>query len=568
MLVELELADFVILEGAALRFGSGLNVITGETGTGKSILCDALGFLVGARGEVGWIRQGSRGLSVRGLFDVDRLPEAAAAAERLGCRAGDGRLEIRREMGSSGRSKNWVQGKAMKVADLKMIGSELLAIHGQGEHRRLLEPTAQLELVDRYAGALAQREAYASVRGIWLEEAQRYREAKDRLTDLSEKKDWYRAQVDEIDAARICPGEEEALRGSRDGARNQTRTLEARGRADRLLFEDEGSAIDRLETILDSIGSLGERWESFHGELTAARDALRRAHRLLPEAEPLPEEDPTAIEDRLALLARLKKKYGNSEESILEHRSKLVGFLEDEESLGERLAAMEKRLEEVRTRAADAAVLLRKRRQGIAQPLCRAVMAELKSLGMTGAVLELLLDEETSDDAEGLPVGKRRLKAFPDGIDVGWFHLRPNPGEGAGPLAAIASGGELSRTLLALLSVLGGREQPRTAIFDEIDAGIGGATARAVASRLERLALDRQTLLVTHLPVIASRAECHFRVVKRRKGSRTIASVGTLDSEERIGELARMLAGEVDSRIARRHAAELLAASGGGGQTG
>jgi DNA repair protein RecN (Recombination protein N) len=413
--------------------------------------------------------------------------------------------------------------------------------------------------VDRFAGAWSLRETYAASRQRWVEARERLREARRRLAEISEKEDWFRAQIEEIDTARLQPGEEVALLERRARAQELSRSSEARATTDRILFEEDGSALDRIETALDRLGKVAAEWDAFRTEIEAARAALRRAHRMLPDVEAIEDQSVAETDERLRLIGKLKKKYGGSEAAVLEHRSDLAAALAEAELLKERLAVMEEETQKERRTTADAAGRLRRARKEVRDPLVRAVMAEMKSLGMAGAVLDLVMEQTPAEGEESLCVNGVEVACFKDGVDRAWFRLRPNPGEGAGPLAAIASGGELSRSLLALLTVLGSREEPRSAIFDEIDAGIGGATARAVAGRLERLAADRQVLLVTHLPVIASRAGTQFRVEKKRKARRTLATIAPLDRQERIGELARMLAGQVDSKIARRHAASLLA---------
>jgi DNA repair protein RecN (Recombination protein N) len=562
LLLSLRLESFVIVAEAELAFGPGLNAVTGETGTGKSILIDAIGFLAGERADADWIREGADSLVVEGLFAVERLPGAVAAATRNGCPPADMRLHLRREMTRGGKSKAWVQGRSVRLSDLREIGEQCLAIHGQGEHRRLLDPGAQLELVDRFAGALALRDAYAAARARWVEAEQECQRASVRLAELADKEEWHRFQLDEIDAANPALGEEANLREKRVGAAAGRKATEVRGGLEALLFDDDGSAGDRLETALHNIGGLGDGWRPFRDEIAAAREALRRARKLLPAQDDGADIDLDKIEERLSLLARLKKKYGATEEAILERRARLCELIDETDRLRERAVGLEKERDQARSMAATAGLALRKARAGAAPALTSAVSAELHALGMSQAVLDLVLDEEVSEGPASLPVSGRLLRAFADGIDRGWFRLRPNPGEGAGPLASVASGGELSRSLLAILAVLGSREEPRTAIFDEVDAGVGGGTAVAVARRLESLARDRQVLLVTHLPLIACRASSHFRVEKKERGGRTYARVTPLDREERIGELARMLAGEVDSSIARRHAEELMKGAG------
>jgi DNA repair protein RecN (Recombination protein N) len=285
---------------------------------------------------------------------------------------------------------------------------------------------------------------------------------------------------------------------------------------------------------------------------------------LPPEDPATGEEDDDRIEERLARLAKLKRKYGGTIEDVLARREKLAGLLSETENLRIRSEGADEERARAIAAVAQAGLRLRDARRGAMKRFGDAVTGEIQELGMGGAILDVVLEEEFEDGPEGVPVSGRTVAEHPDGIDIGWFRLRPNPGEGAGMLASVASGGELSRVLLALLVVLGEKEEPRTAIFDEVDAGVGGAAAAAVARRLTTLSKRRQVLLVTHLPLIACRAATHLRVEKESAGDRTRARVRVLDREERIGELARMLAGEMDSAIARQHAEALIVSAATG----
>jgi DNA repair protein RecN (Recombination protein N) len=568
VLRRLRCEEFVIVAEAEIAFGPGLNVITGETGTGKSVLIDAIGFLAGGRAEVGWIREGASGLAVEGTFEIDRLPAASAIAAELGAEAEGGTLRLRREIGENGRAKAWAGGRAVRVGDLRRLGEQLIAIHGQGEHRRLLDPAVQLMLLDRFAGAIPLREQYAARRDRWRDLAADGAASIARLSDLSEKEEWHRFQHDEIAEAQLVPGEEEILREKRDAAAGRRRVSEARGEIERILFEEEGSAAERIETALHRLGpSMEGEWGELRSEIESAREALRRARRILPfpPGDAADDEDLDGIEERLSRIAKLKKKYGGSIEAVLDRRAALASLLDETERLRARCAAFDRELAEAAAATAASGLALRKRRGEIAPSLSRAVTRELRDLGMAGASFDVVIEEEAclADDPDSLRVDDGTVRARTDGIDRGWFRLRPNPGEGAGPIGEIASGGELSRALLGIVAVLGASDEPRTAIFDEVDAGVGGATATAVARRLTRIAQDRQVLLVTHLPLVACRAARHFRVEKGERGGRTIAGIATLDREGRIGELARMLAGEGDSAIARRHAVALMESAAG-----
>jgi DNA repair protein RecN (Recombination protein N) len=569
VLRRLRLEEFVIVDEAEIEFGSALNALTGETGTGKSIVIDAIGFLAGGRGDAAWVRSGASTLAVEGIFEIGRLDDAAAVAIRLGCPPSDGVLSVRRELTTAGRAKAWVQGRSVRLGELRELGEQLLAIHAQGEHRRLLDPAAQLELLDRFADAMALRERYEQARASWLAAVHLEAEASVRLAELSDKEEWHRFQFDEIEAAGIMPGEEERLREAQTRLAHRHRALEVQAELTGILFEDEGSALERIETALHRLSGLGDAYRELRGELEAARDALRRARREgSAEAAEAEEDSLETTEERLSKIVRMKKKYGGSEESILERRDRLAALLEETDGLRTRLDGMARERTSAADSAAAAAMALRKARRAAGPRLGKAVSAELQALGMAGAALDVVLEEEESTEDATLSLEGRSVRSFQDGCDRGWFRLRPNPGEGDGPLAEVASGGELSRALLALMAVLGAREQPRTAIFDEVDSGVGGATAGAVARRLETLARDRQVLLVTHLPLVACRAQRHLRVEKSERKGRTNARIAALDREERIGELARMLAGEVDSEIARKHAVALMEAAAAGKEIG
>lgn len=570
MLRTLRLEEFVIVAEAEIAFSPGLNVITGETGTGKSILIDAIGFLAGGRAETGWVRDGAGGLAVEGTFEIDRLPGAAAIASDLGAEIEkDGRLRIRRELAAAGRGKAWIGGRGVRITDLRALGEQLIAIHGQGEHRRLLDPTVQLMLLDRFAGASPLRDAYAMARERWTSLAREAAVAHARNRELAEKEEWHRFQFDEIAEAHLAIGEEDALREKHHAAAETRGLEEARAEIERVLFEEEGSTADRIETVLHRLGggpgTAGDAWRDFRAEVEGARDALRRARRILPSGvnDAETEDDLASIEERLLRIGRLKKKYGGSIESVFERKASLAALLDETERLRARCEGIDREVRDAGAAVATAGLRLRKARHDLAPSLARAVTRELRDLGMSGALFDIVLDEEVAasagEEVDGvIEVDGRLLRAFVDGIDRGFFRLRPNPGEGTGPLGEIASGGELSRALLGILAVLGAQEEPRAAIFDEVDSGVGGATATAVARRITAIARDRQVLLVTHLPLVACRATRHFRVEKAERGGRTLATVSPLTREERIGELARMLAGEGDSAIARKHARAMM----------
>jgi len=577
MLQEIHIQNYAVIESLEVEFHPGLNVLTGETGSGKSILVDALTLALGGRASPDVIRTGAERATVTAVFRAEETggsgPPWAFWLERYSV-GGETEAEIilRREIQTGGRSRLLVNDEPVTLSGARELAPLLVEVHGQGEHAALVQREAQLELLDAFA---CTRDRVTSVRELYA----RRREFEREWTGLNQNEqerlraiDLLRFQVDEINGARLEPGEDERLERERSVLRNLEKVRAAAAGAYATLHEEEGSALARLaaaEHALDDLARYDRALDSHREPLAAARSTLDDLALALGNYLERLEADPgrlDEIEDRLALLDRLKRKYGGT----LEEMAAFAGRAREELS---RLEHADERREEVR-RELDAAgeayrkvaAALSRERRAAAFRLAAEVQRELAQLGMEKARFEVGFDRAGSLPDPESAGETTNLIGGPSGVDRITFDVSPNPGEELRPLDRVASGGEISRLMLALKTVLAGaasresRESAaRTLVFDEIDAGIGGQVADCVGERLKRLARENQVLCVTHLPQIACFADHHFSVEKIERGGRTFAAVQYLATQrERALELARMLSGRRITDAGIEHAATLL----------
>ncbi len=556
MLRELRIRNFAVIESVAVDFRPGLNVLTGETGAGKSMLIDAILLVLGARAQTDVIRSDADAATVEAVFDVEPRGPVAVTLEEAGLALDDGVLVARRELSRSGRHRAFVNDAAVTVALLERLGDHLVEVHGQHEHQRLLEPARQLELLDRFADAEELRERVAGLVAKFRAaraEAERTRAAE---RDRAQREDLLRFQLSELDGARLRPGEEEELRQERRRLQHADKLTAGFAEVAALLDDDRDSATARLHRATRILGDLARLDPAVAAPvepLDAAQAQLEEvlaAVRVLREsvlAEPGRLE---AIDERLDVLTRLKRKYGDTEEAMLKFRDEVAAELDRFARHEEILAAEERRLGELQAELGQAAAELSERRRAATESLGPAVERELRALGMERSRFRIELERAEREDVS--PRGLERVE----------FRLSTNPGEEVRPLARVASGGELSRTMLGLTTVLAKADRVPTMVFDEVDAGIGGRVAAVVAQKLAAVAAGRQVLCVTHLAPIAARADHHVRVSKSLRAGRSRVAVEGLAGDARVEEIARMLAGERVTDTARGHARELLGASG------
>ena len=552
MLLEIRVRNFAVIDAVTTSFAPGLNVLTGETGAGKSMLLDAILLIRGARAQTDVIRTDTETATVEAVFDVAPRGPAAAVLEEAGLGLDQGQLVIRRELARSGRHRAFVNDSPVTVGLLERLGDHLVEIHGQHEHQRVLEPARQLDLLDRFADAEELRDRVGDLFAKHRAAKAELERARAAARDRAQREDLLRLQVSELDAARLRVGEEEELRVERRRLQHAERLWAGLAEAGGLLNDDDSSAMSRLHRtarLLRDLARLDPAFaapaDSVDGAGALVEDALA-AVRSLRESITMTPGRLDAIDERLDALTRLKRKYGDTESAMLAFREEAAAELERLGRHEEILAEQERLLGELDAELSGAAHELAKRRGDAAERLAGETARELRQLGMERARFEIAVARAPFEE-----IGPR-------GLDRVEFRLSTNPGEDVRPLARIASGGELSRTMLALKAILARADRVPTMIFDEVDSGIGGRVAAVVAQKLAAAAEGRQVLCVTHLAPIAARAAHHVRVSKSVRGGRTRVSAELVTGEARVEEIARMVAGDRVTETARGHARELL----------
>ncbi|MDX1931592.1 MAG: DNA repair protein RecN [Capsulimonadales bacterium] len=569
MLTELSVENFALVEKLRLSFGPGLNLLTGETGAGKSILLDALGMALGERTGGDSVRHGADRARVEAVFAVDEQDTRLLDALRqAGIEPEDGLLLLSRELTAAGKSSVRINGRPATVSMLKSLGDVLVDIHGQHEHQSLLAVERHGDILDAWCGPEAAAlkasvaAAHADAQAAARELAALRQDARERARTL----DLLAFQRDEIDNADPKPEEEETLAGERSRLANAERLHSAAsgayaalyggaagnargGRGGKMTLAAEGGgALDALSTAVSEIEHavrLDERLatllESLQNALYAAEDAARevRDYRDGIEFNPQRLEE---IENRLDLLKTLKRKYGDTVADVLRYRQEIGERLETLENAEERIAVLEETVARTTEALRERAARLTEARKAAAEPFAAAIMKELADLAMTATRFAVAVEP-------------REPQA--NGADRVEFLISPNPGVPLKPLAKIASGGELSRVMLAMKSVLSRIDAVPTLIFDEIDTGIGGRTGTVLGEKLAALSRNAQILCITHLAQIAAQGDRHFFIEKRTEESRTRVRVSLLDAEERVREIARML-GDADTESAVEYARRML----------
>ena len=547
MLHELRVENLLLIERAELRLAPGLNVLTGETGAGKTVLAHALDLLLGGKARTGIVRPGAAEAYVEGVFDLpdelrERLGDAVAQDAQ--------ELVLARRVGASGRTRALVNGRSATAADLRDIGVAVLSFYGQHEHRRLTLGSAQLDLLDGFCGpgqadlrarAAASHEAAHTARAA-LEDLRDGAAARERELDL------LRFELDEIDAAAPDPAEHADLAGRRDRLRHLDALRAAAFGAAGALVPDDGAGAAEL------LASAGASLDGVAGVDPALDELAARVQTLTLEARDLGAElrqyadgleggagELDGLEERLGLIDRLVRKHGGTVDAVLAHAETCRARIAEQDDAQARAGALDAQLEAALGDQHATSAALHDARAAAAPRLADAVSAALGDLAMEGARFDVRLEPR---------------EPGPAGVDAVEFLLAPNSGVPAGPVRDVASGGELSRVMLALLAIAGDGSGT-TLVFDEIDAGIGGQTARAVGARLQELARERQVLCITHLPQVASLAARHFSIEKDPGADPARTTVTELSAQEVVGELVRMLGADADDAGARRHAREL-----------
>ncbi len=556
MLVELIVENYAVVEQARIRFHEGLNLLTGETGSGKSIVVDSLGLLFGARASAEMIRSGATKARVAGMFSVAETAEFEATLTEAGIEHTPGEeLIVERELAGTGKSRAFVANRPVTTAFLRQLAPLLGDIHGQNEQQQLFEPQAQRELLDQYANAAQLRgqvgETYAAWRATneQLGQFDQNEQEKLRLLDL------WAFQKNEIESVMPRVGEDAELENERRVLQNVTRLEENATAAYGLLYDSPENAATQVRQALkrlDDLGRIDESLAETSAVLKQASLSIEEAAYGLRDYLGKLEGDPGRLDDvesRLAALDRLKRKYGSTVDAIVAFLEDVTKRIDEVENAAEHRAKLERRREELADEYRARAGQLTEVRQKSAAKLSKQVEAELRSLAMGGTSFSIAVRPGTWTST---------------GTDVVGFLVSPNRGEEPKPMEKIASGGELSRIALALKTAMGDADRSATGlhtlVFDEVDAGVGGAAAASVGRRLKALSRRNQVICVTHLPQIAGFADHHYAVSKRERKGRVTTAIDELLPEDRAREIGRMLSGEQITPEALRQAEQLMQA--------
>jgi DNA repair protein RecN (Recombination protein N) len=542
MLKELRIKNLAIIDDLTVKFEGGLNVLTGETGAGKSIIVDALGLAIGSRAQADSVRSGEREATIQAYFDEggDNIPD-------LGIDTPDG-LILRRALSTSGKSKAYINDTMVNLQSLGEVGKSLVDIHGQHEHQSLMSIDKHRFLLDSYGKLQADRGRVEA----FYREVQSLRKEEDglqqRVKERRHRQDLLKFQVNEIGAVCLRHDEKKELTEERAILSNLSRLKELTEISYAVIYGSEGSCMEKLSSVITKvkeISSLDQHSSEILDLLESALPLIEDAAislRSLKDKYDLEPERLAAIEDRIELIKNLERKYGEGEEAIMKYRDGAERELKNLDLSDERLNSVETELKEKEGMLLEAAFSLSEKRKNVAKTIEELVRKELRELAFTDA--EFRIDVQQGHNTAS-------------GFDRIEFLFSANPGEPPKPLARIASGGELSRVMLALKSILADVDNLPVLIFDEVDAGIGGRTAESVGKKLKRISNKHQVLCTTHLPQIASLGDFHLQITKRQRHGKAYVEVKHLSGKERQDEIARMLSGKITD-ASLRHARELL----------
>lgn len=561
MLEVLSIKNFAIIESISLTFDKGLTVLTGETGAGKSIIIDAIGLLVGARGSAEYVRYGAEKAEIEGQFRLESMDHPChQKCAQIGIDTADDIVILRRDITANGKSVCRINGKLVTISTLREIGQTLIDIHGQHEHQELMNPDRHLPLLDQFGGD--------NISQALQEYEQTYKEfqqLKQKLAKLNENEqqivhrlDLITFQLEEIKNAQLEPGEDEALQQEKIQLANYEKIFDSLQTSYNALSEENkgldwiGLAVSELERIADTseeIKNIYETIASSYYMLEEMKSELR-SHLEQMEFDP---ERLHSVETRLNEIYYLKKKYGSTVNEILEYAAAIEDEFDTIQNKEEHIEQLEHKLRQIAEDLLVEAKHLSECRKLAAAALTEAIHQELKGLYMEKTTFHVkfqaLPDEE---DTINIPF-------FKNGIDQAHFYISTNPGEPLKPLEKVASGGELSRMMLALKSIFSKHQGVTSIIFDEVDTGVSGRVAQAIAEKMDKIATDSQVLCISHLPQVAAMADHHMFIAKEIIEERTKTSVTMLSGEERTKEIARMISGVEITEATKTHAQEMLA---------
>ncbi len=561
MLNLLKIENIALIDRAEIEFGRGLNVLTGETGSGKSIIVDSLGALTGTRVSSDLIKAGAERASIEAIFSKPSTKEFDAILADAGIDADEDELIVRRELSSSGKNRIFINDRTVTAGLLRSLAPMLVDIHGQGEHDLLYEVSSHLDMLDQFADAAELREKAAAAFADLADAERRLDQLESDEAAKLQLLDILNFQVDELKRAALSPGEDAELLKEKNRLNNAEKLTTLSGEVSGLLYDDDDSAVTALDKAIlriDELVEFDDRFAPFQEALASARASIEEAARTAGDLRHRIEFSPerlAEIDDRLAEISRLTRKYGGTIESALAHLAESEERLANIVSAEQREAELRKEIANLRSGYVAAAEKLSALRRQKAKAFQKNVEQDLNAVALQKARFEVRIDTPTNaDEIEKYSTAR--------GFDRVEFYFSANAGEPVKPLAKVASGGEASRLMLILKTAAKNSSKTTTTVFDEVDAGIGGRVAEAVGVKLSELGKTRQVLCVTHQPQVASKADTHLVVEKSMSAKSTSIAVRKLGDAERIEEVARMLAGEKITNAARENAREMLATTG------
>ncbi|MBI3813815.1 MAG: DNA repair protein RecN [Nitrospinae bacterium] len=602
MLKELRIKNYAIIDELNIEFKPGLNILTGETGAGKSIIIESLGLILGERASDEMIRSGEDSAAIEAVFDISKMKRIKDTLLESGIEPEDEELIIRRQVSRSGKNRSYINGNAINLTGLKNIGDMLVDIHGQHEHQTLLHPENHCAVLDSFGNTEPLREkcreSYQRLQSLQREMDELINKERERVQRI----DLLTFQREEIDKAELSLGEDDELKKEKNLLQNAEKLHQKAVEAYDILYSSDGSVTEKINTIIGAITEINkidstmERvLESGKGVLFQIEDIALNIRDYMEKIEFNPDRL-SGIDDRLAEISSLKRKYGSTIEDILKYRKQLDDDLITLSRSQERMDVLSAEIENLKKNLEKLSIDLAEGREKAAGRFESQMEKELKELKMDKVRFKVnFLYEPTpsppplrpplsppSEGGAGLPLlrsiatgsgeGKggtagggifinykgKPVRLFPEGIGKIEFFFSPNIGEDLKPLSKIASGGEISRVMLSIKNILASADSIPVMVFDEVDAGIGGGVAEVVGEKLKKVSKGRQVFCITHLPQIASRADAHFQITKKVSSGRTVTSVREISAEDRVEEIARMAGGKIITAAVRRHAEEML----------
>ncbi len=565
MLKSLFVKDYALIEQVNIEFGEGLNIITGETGAGKSILIDAMGLLLGERASTEVVRKGASKSIVEGIFDVENNKKVRKILKENDIEFYP-EMIMRREISLKGSNRCFINDTPVQLSLIKETGNLLVDIHGQHEHQSLLRTETHIEFLDEYGGLEEDLNNYKMLYDELSRILNELAELKEMEFSIKEKREIYSYKIKEIDNISPVEGEEESLNSELIILENSEKLLEITSGIYGSIYESENSVLDQLSRIRSELSELVKIDNSFaeiEKDLEASVNLINEVSKYVRDYNSKIDMEPERLEeirDRLGALNLLKKKYGGSIKSILDYRKKIGEEFDIAENYSGKILTIEKQLNELREKCGLAAEKISKKRKEISGKVQKEVKDVLKNLGIPDSVFKININQKTAgkDSINFILVSGKRFIYNTNGYDEVEFFISTNLGEDPKPLSKVASGGEVSRIMLALKTILAKSDKLPLLIFDEIDTGVSGRVAQKVGNALKSLASFHQIISITHLPQIAGLADYHFAVEKKQINNRIVSSIRLLNKIERIEEVAKLMSGEQITETSLKGARELM----------